>query len=198
MNNSDISGVILAGGRGSRIGGEDKGLIDLDGRPMIAHVIERFAPQVASLLINANRNTERYRAFGYPVVPDLVADFPGPLAGIGAALSRIETPLLAVTPCDAPLLSLDLVARLNHERESRNVDVAVARCNDRPQPVFILMRRALRSSLENYVVGGGSKITSWYRQEQHVEVDFGDDELPFANVNTSADIAAVTARLNPK
>jgi len=193
---SDISGVILAGGRGSRVGGDDKGLIELAGKPMIMHVIERFQPQVSTLLINANRNTERYGEFGYRVIGDIVGDFPGPLAGIGAGLAAIETPFLAVAPCDSPFLPLDLVRRLGEALDQSSTDISVAVCAGQPQPVFILIARHLGRSVSAYLADGGRKITRWYRQESYVEVEFGADESPFANVNTVEDIAAAGTLLD--
>lgn len=195
MDIRDISGVILAGGRGSRVGGTDKGLIDLAGQPMIAHTIERFAPQVSTLFINANRNTDRYVTFGYRVIEDSFGDYPGPLAGIGAGLAASETSFLAVAPCDSPFLPRDLVARLAGPLEQTGADISVALCGGRPQPVFILIARHLGDSISTFLASGGRKITQWYRQESHLEVEFGPDERVFANVNTPEDIVTAGKRL---
>ena len=142
----DITGVILAGGLGRRMGGVDKGLRTLHGRPMVAAVIERFAPQVSELLINANQNIEVYAQFGYRVIPDLIGGFAGPLAGLHAALSAAANPLVATAPCDSPFLPADLVSRLKNALQENQL--AVAKTGDQPHPVFALMKRDVRESLE--------------------------------------------------
>ncbi|MGB9355863.1 MAG: molybdenum cofactor guanylyltransferase MobA, partial [Azonexus sp.] len=138
-----ITGVVLAGGLGRRMGGVDKGLQLLNGRPLVSHVIERLAPQVDELLINANENGERYAAFGHRVVPDQIPDFAGPLAGVHAALSAAAYPLVATAPCDSPFLPADLVFRLFSALTATNANLAVARTFDQPHPVFCLCRRAV-------------------------------------------------------
>jgi molybdopterin-guanine dinucleotide biosynthesis protein A len=195
MRVKPVSGVVLAGGLGTRLAGEDKGLIDIGSRPMIAHVIERFAPQVTDLTINANRNVERYSAFGYPVVADTLAEYPGPLAGIGAALAACREQILACVPCDSPFLPTDLVDRLHEAmvREGSRVSYAVS--GDQPQPVFALLHSDLLESLSDYVADGGRRIMSWYRQIDATPVDFGEDDSAFANINTAADIADAGRRL---
>jgi len=195
MRVKPVSGVVLAGGLGTRLAGEDKGLIDFGSRPMIAHVIERFAPQVTDLTINANRNVERYSAFGYPVVADTIAEYPGPLAGIGAALAACPEQILACVPCDSPFLPTDLVDRLHEAmvREGSRVSYAVS--GDQPQPVFALLHSDLLESLSDYVAEGGRRIMSWYRQIGATPVDFGVDDGAFANINTAADIADAGRRL---
>lgn len=195
MHRDDISGVILAGGRGTRLGGEDKGLVHVADRPMIAYVLERFKPQVGPLFINANRNAARYREFGYPVIEDSAGDFAGPLAGIGAALERCETNYLATAPCDSPFLPEDFVARLAAGLASAKAEIAVAACGGHAEPVFALIATRLAASLSRYLAGGERKIMSWYRQQKLLEIDFGADNSPFTNVNSSADLAAASARL---
>src|SRR3954468_17579708 len=137
----DITGIVLAGGQGSRMGGVDKGLQPFRGRPMVAHVLERLAPQVQAILVNANRNVEAYEALGHRVIADEIAGFAGPLAGFERGLAHASTPLVVTAPCDSPFLPLDLVARLRGALESNVADLAVAKTGDQAHPVFSLMKR---------------------------------------------------------
>jgi len=141
MSDAKISGVLLAGGQGRRMGGVDKGLVELHGRPMAAHVLERLAPQVDELLINANQNAERYAEFGHPVLPDEIGGFAGPLAGLHAALTRAHHPLVVTVPCDSPFLPEDLVARLHDALRGAGADLAVAKTFDTGDPAFCRSRR---------------------------------------------------------
>lgn len=179
-----ITGVILAGGLGRRMGGVDKGLVALCGRPLVAHAIERLAPQVDELIINANQNAERYAAFGYPVFADDIAGFAGPLAGLHAALSRARHALVATAPCDSPFLPADLVARLYRELAAADAQLAVARTFDQPHPVFCLCRRDVLPHLDEFLAGGGRKIDFWYATLKVVEVRFDDEAEAFRNINT--------------
>jgi molybdopterin-guanine dinucleotide biosynthesis protein A len=183
-----ITGVVLAGGLGRRMGGLDKGLQELAGRPMIAWVIERLGPQVDELLINANQNGERYGAFGHRVVPDQVADFAGPLAGLHAAMSVARHPLVATAPCDSPFLPADLVARLQQALTASGASLAVVRTGAQPQPVFSLCRRELLPSLGDYLGKGGRKVARWHDTLTVVEVAFDDQAAAFENINTCADL----------
>lgn len=184
-----ISGVILAGGLGRRMGGVDKGLQLLAGRPLAAQVAERFAPQVDELFINANRNPEAYAALGYRVLPDLVPDFAGPLAGLHAALTAAKHPLLATAPCDSPFMPADLVAQLAAALAESGADIAVARAADRLHPVFCLCRRSLLPDLAAYLADGGRKVQEWQRRHALAVVDFAD-AAAFANLNSPAALAA--------
>lgn len=195
MYSTDISGVILAGGHGSRLGGEDKGLVDVNSRPMISYCIERFAPQVSTLVINANRNLTTYRELGFPVITDQVTDFAGPLAGIAAALSSCKTSYLAIAPCDSPFLPTDLVARLASPLQASQAEVSVAINGGRPQPVFAVIATRLYESLYDYLTNGERKIMTWYRQQTIVEVDFGPDDSPFANINSPDELAVAAKQL---
>jgi molybdopterin-guanine dinucleotide biosynthesis protein A len=186
--NADVTGVVLAGGQGRRMGGVDKGLLELRGRPLAAQVVERLAPQVAMLLINANQNLERYREFGCPVVPDEVPDFAGPLAGLHAALSAAETPLVVTAPCDSPFLPADLVSRLLAALTATGADLAVARTFDQAHPVFCLCRREVLPHLTEFLAGGGRKIDRWYATLKVVEVAFDDEADAFENINTPDDL----------
>jgi len=183
-----ITGVVLAGGMGRRMGGVDKGLLELRGRPLAAWVIERLRPQVDHLIINANQNRERYATFGCPVVADEVPDFAGPLAGLHAALSAAATPLVATAPCDSPFLPADLVSRLFSALTATGSDLAVARTFDQPHPVFCLCRREVLPHLTDYLASGGRKIDRWYATLTVVEVAFDDEADAFENINTPEEL----------
>lgn len=169
------------------MGGNDKGLQVLDGRPLAAWVLERLAPQVASVLISANRNADAYRAFGYPVIADLRSGFAGPLAGIEAGMATCRTEWLATVPCDTPLLPQDLVARLTNAVQTEGAEAAIVAGH----PVFALIRCDLREALAAYLAGGGRKVRDWYASRRTVTVRF-DDEAAFANINTPEELAAVS------
>jgi len=181
--------VVLAGGRGLRMGGIDKGWIELAGRPLIAHVLARFAPQVGEVLISANRNIERYASLGYTVITDDVpGDFSGPLAGLRAALSHARVDLVCSVPCDSPMLPVDLVARLREALQATGAQLAVARTSDRIHPVFALYRRELRSTLDAYLAAGERTVQAWQKRQRSVEVSFDDVPRAFENINTPADL----------
>jgi len=191
---TDVTGIVLAGGQGRRMGGVDKGLVALGGRPMIAHVLERLAPQVGPILINANQNHDRYAAFGAPVVPDAVGGFAGPLAGLHAGMTQATTPLVVTVPCDSPFLPADLVARLAAGMAVNDAQLAVARTFDQPHPVFALVRRDVLPHLAAYLAGGGRKIDFWYATLRVVEVAFDDEVDAFRNINTVDELAANAPR----
>ena len=170
------------------MGEVDKGWIELDGRPLVEHVLSRFAPQVDELLISANRNLERYAALGYPVVPDLLPDFAGPLAGLQAALRHARHEIIATAPCDSPLLPLDLVARLRDALESGAAQIALPRAGGRLHPVFLLCRKAVAPRLDSYLAGGGRKVEAWCAGMQCVEVDFEDRLEAMRNLNAPEDL----------
>jgi molybdopterin-guanine dinucleotide biosynthesis protein A len=177
-----ISGIILAGGLGRRMGGVDKGLQLLHGKPMIEHVLARFAPQVDEIVINANQNLERYGSFGHRVVSDQVSGFAGPLAGLHAGLGAIAHPLAVTVPCDSPFLPFDLVARL--QKSMGDNDLAVAKTGNQAHPVFALVRTSVKANLEAFLAGGGRKIDAWYASLKVVEVSFDDEADAFRNINT--------------
>jgi len=187
--NDKITGILLAGGQGRRMGGVDKGLQLLRGKPMAQHVIERFAPQVDELLINANQNIEQYQALGYRVIPDAIGGFVGPLAGLHRGLSEAAHPLVVTAPCDSPFLPLDLVAKLHAALEQQNAELAVARTGDQPHPVFCLCRKSVLPGLTAFLEGGGRKIDWWYAQLKVADVDFVD-EAAFRNINTREELSA--------
>ncbi len=188
MSKNKITGVILAGGLGRRMGGIDKGLQELRGRPMVAWVVERLAPQVDELLINANQNGERYAEFGHRVVPDQIPDFAGPLAGLHAALSAAAHPLVATAPCDSPFLPADLISRLFSALTATDADLAVARTFDQPHPVFCLCKRDVLPHLTEFLESGGRKIDRWYATLKVVEVAFDDEAEAFENINTREEL----------
>jgi len=185
---SQITGVILAGGQGRRMGGVDKGLQSLNGQPMVEHIIARLRPQVGHLLINANRNPQAYAAFGYPVVADAVPDFAGPLAGLHAALSAAQTPWVTTVPCESPFLPVDLVFRLFSALTAKSAEIAVARTGEQVHPVFCLCRRELLPHLSDYLARGERKFGRWYADLQAVEVPFDDQAQAFENINTREEL----------
>jgi molybdopterin-guanine dinucleotide biosynthesis protein A len=193
MNRRDITGLVQAGGQGRRMGNVDKGFVQLAGRPLVAHVIDRLVPQVATLVINANRSAERYAAFGYPVVADAIGGFAGPLAGLHAGLATAATPFVVTSPCDSPFLPADLVVRLSAAFDARPIDIAVARTFDQPHPVFALVRRSVLPHLAQFLDGGGRKIDAWYASLAVVEVSFDDEADAFRNINTPAELVQSAA-----
>lgn len=179
-----ITGVLLAGGQGSRMGHVDKGLVMLRGRPMAAWVLERLSPQVDEVIVNANQNSDRYAAFGYPVFGDQIGGFAGPLAGLHAALVMARHPLVATAPCDSPFLPTDLVERLHAALIAQSADLAVAHTFEQAHPVFCLCRRTLLPHLTAFLESGGRKIDRWYASLKVVQVRFDDQEDAFRNINT--------------
>lgn len=183
-----ISGLILSGGQGRRMGEADKGLQALAGRPVIARVIARFAPQVSELIISANRNVDAYARFGYRVVGDELGT--GPLAGLHAGLRAARHDLVATAPCDAPALPHDLVDRLLSSLNERQADVAVAATGGLAHPVFVLVRKAALPRLTAFLEAGGRKADAWYTEAAAVTVAFDDEADAFANLNSPADFSA--------
>ncbi len=181
-----VTGIVLAGGQGRRMGTVDKGLQLLHGKPMVAAVLARLAPQVDEILINANQNLETYAQFGHRVVPDAIGGFAGPLAGLHAGLSAASHPLILTVPCDSPFLPPDLFSRLKKELNTN--DVAVAKTGAQPHPVFALVRASVASNLEKFLSGGGRKIDAWYASLKVVEVSFDDEADAFRNINTREEL----------
>ena len=189
-SNVDVTGIVLAGGQGRRMGGVDKGWVELDGTPMVAHVLARLAPQVGDVLINANQNLDRYRALGHPVVPDAVGGFAGPLAGLHAGMMFASRELVVTVPCDSPFLPVDLVQRLRAGLVANDAELAVAKTFDQPHPVFALVRRDVLANLAAFLEGGGRKIDAWYAALRVVEVGFDDEADAFRNINTATELKA--------
>jgi molybdopterin-guanine dinucleotide biosynthesis protein A len=173
------------------MGGVDKGLQPFRGKPMVAHAIERFAPQVGELLINANRNPEAYAQFGHRVIADEIAGFAGPLAGFERGLAHASGALVATVPCDSPFLPLDLVARLRTALEAAGADLAVAKTGEQAHPVFCLMRRGVHASLVGFLARGERKIDRWYGALKITEVSFDDEADAFLNINTRDELASL-------
>ena len=187
----DITGLVLAGGRGSRMGGVDKGLQNFHGVPLALHALLRLGPQVGHVMINANRNLGAYEAFGAPLWPDALPDFAGPLAGFLAGLEQCETPYLVTVPCDSPQFPLDLVQRLAHALEANAAEIAIAATLEdgamRTQPVFCMMKAEVMETLVRFTHEGQRKIDRWTALHRCVEVAF-DDARAFANANTLAEL----------
>ncbi|MCU0943493.1 MAG: molybdenum cofactor guanylyltransferase MobA [Hydrogenophaga sp.] len=203
IHTNEITGVVLAGGRGSRMGGADKGLQNFNGTPLALHTLMRLQLQegglMGDLMVNANRNLAAYEAFGVPVWPDSLSDFAGPLAGFLTGLERAETPYLLTVPCDVPRFPLDLAQRLASAFDDDSTEIAMASAPEedgqlRPQPVFCLIRIDLLESLVAFTQAGGRKIDRWTDQHRTVLVPFnqpGDDPRAFLNTNTLAELHAL-------
>lgn len=192
-----ITGVVLAGGLGRRMSadgrGVDKGLQPFRGRPMVAHVLERLAPQVGRVLVNANRNPDAYRAFGHPVVPDAIEGFAGPLAGLHAGMCAAVTDWVVTAPCDTPFLPPDLVARLADAAQRSGADIAIASAAGREHPVFMLARRTLLPGLEAFLARGERKVDLWYASLRTAIAEFPDEQA-FVNLNTLDELRSSEAR----
>lgn len=182
-----ITGLILAGGRGTRMDNADKGLQPCAGLPMVQQVLQRLQPQVERVAINANRNLDVYGRFGVPIWQDDIPDFAGPLAGLQSGLAHCATPLLVSVPCDSPFLPLDLVARLHAAMTAADAELAVAATDSGPHPVFCLLKTALLADLTAYLQSGGRKVGAWQQTRKTVEVYF-EDEAAFRNINSRADL----------
>jgi molybdopterin-guanine dinucleotide biosynthesis protein A len=203
IHTHEITAIVLSGGRGSRMGGVDKGLQNFHGTPLALHTVLRLQMQegglVGELMINANRNLSAYEAFGAPVWPDTLSDYAGPLAGFMTGLERCETPYLLTVPCDTPLFPFDLAQRLAQAFEDDSTEIAMAAALEedgqlRAQPVFCLMRVELLESLVAFTQAGGRKIDRWTDQHKTVLVPFnlpGDDARAFCNTNTLAELHAL-------
>jgi molybdenum cofactor guanylyltransferase len=187
----NISAVILAGGQGSRMGGQDKGLLAYRGRPLIEHVIDVIAPQVGAMVISANRHPEQYARYGYPVVADCAGqgEYWGPLAGILSALRQVRTEYLLTVPCDTPALPADLVSRLWRAMQQHNAEISVVHDGEFMQPVIALWRCTLSPALQAALEQGMRKTRDWISSRQLVEVDFSSQASTFLNVNTPDDLA---------
>lgn len=193
MTAAGVTGLLLAGGRATRMDGRDKGLIEIAGRPLASHVLGTIRPQVEDVLINANRNLEAYATLGPAVVPDSIDGYLGPLAGVLAGLQRATTPLVAILPCDSPFVPPDFVERMR--AGIGDAEIAVAHDGERRQPVFMLLRTVLASDLEAWLAAGGRKIDAWYTHHRVADVDFSDRPDAFININTPEERDAAEARL---
>jgi len=190
-----ITGVVLAGGAAERMGGGDKGLLPLAGKPLIEHVLDVLKPQVACMLISANRNPAQYERYGLPVIADERIGFQGPLAGIAAAMRAARTPLLLAVPCDSPFLPGDLARRLGAALDTGSADISVASVSGRLQPVFALLRTRLLDSLLEYLERGERKVERWFSEQQAATADFSDVPDAFLNINTPEDLREMETRM---
>ena len=190
MTRPTVTGLILAGGRARRLGGVDKGLVDFAGKPLIEYVIEGLRHQVERLLINANRNADRYRDYGFPVIADDLTNFQGPLAGVATALRRVETDYLLTAPCDGPRLPRDLRERLMTALADSAAKAAVAHDGKRAQYAFALLHRDCGESLSAYLDSGERSIRGWFATLDPAVADFSDKPEAFFNINRPTDLAA--------
>ncbi|MGB5281768.1 MAG: molybdenum cofactor guanylyltransferase MobA [Arenicellales bacterium] len=186
---NNITAVVLAGGRGRRLGGQDKGLVDLDGKPLIEHILELVTPQVSAVIINANRNQQVYADLGHPVISDNMADYQGPLAGFAVALAACNTDYIMTLPCDGPYVPVDLVSRLSAAMIDNDAELAVAYDGQRMQPVYALIPRSLLGSLQEFLDAGDRKIDLWYARHNTALADFSDVIDTFFNINTEDDLS---------
>ncbi len=192
-----ITGVVLAGGQGRRMGGVDKGLTLLQGRPFIEWVLARFSPQVDEVLINANQNLDQYARFGYRVIPDKIGGFAGPLAGLHRGLAEAQHELVATVPCDSPFLPEDLVERLHKGLTAAKAQLAVAKTFTQAHPVFCLCRRDVLGHLSEFLNSGGRKIDAWYATLKVAEVPFDAQAEAFSNINTREELSVFETDAQP-
>lgn len=192
---SDITGVILAGGHAQRMGGVDKGLIELNGKPLVEYAIAALSPHVERLVINANRNLERYLAYGFPVIPDETGDFLGPLAGMLSCLRAADSEYILTVPCDCPLLPSDFAPRMIEALKDSGAALCVAHDGADIQPVFALLSCALADDLHAYLARGERKAETWMLQQHPALANFADQKQIFLNVNTPEDIVTMARQL---
>jgi molybdopterin-guanine dinucleotide biosynthesis protein A len=189
-NGSSISAVILAAGAGRRMGGEDKGLLMLNGRPLIAHVLDRLTPQCEEIFLNTRPNQSAYAAFGYPLIEDTLPGGLGPLAGLLSALEHSHNEYVLSAPCDTPHLPTDLAARLLQSLRQNNADVCTDNDGERFHPVIMLVRRSMRDNLRSYLEEGGRKVHDWFYRNRHCTADFSEQPAAFININTPEQLHA--------
>jgi molybdenum cofactor guanylyltransferase len=196
LDKERITAIILAGGRGRRMGGTDKGLVEFAGQPLVVQVARQIAPQVGMLLVSVNRNQTAYEDLGFRTISDELRDYQGPLAGFASALRAADSEWLMFVPCDAPCPAADMAERLFRAATAGDADIAVAHDGARMQPVHALLNRALRPDLERFLDTGGRKIDLWYARHRVEIVDFGDRQSSFENINTPQQKDAMEAALS--
>ena len=200
IDKQQITGLILAGGKGTRMGSVDKGLQMFRGKPMVEHVLQRLQPQVSKLIINANRHLDVYEALGAPVIPDEILGFAGPLAGLHAGLFHCETPYLVTAPCDSPFLPMNLVDELSEALMAAQADIALAVTGDgatqQRHPVFCLLSTHLKDDLADYLGKGGRKMDAWFAMHRQTEVHFADENA-FVNINSLDELNALIEIKSP-
>lgn len=186
-----ISGIIIAGGLATRMGGIDKGLVLFQQMPLVQHVINRLTSQVDEIIINANREVRQYATLGYSVIEDELTGFIGPLAGFQLGLTHAKHDCVLTVPCDSPLLPLDLAERLRKNLLLQNADVAVAATDGIAHPIFSLCKKNVLPSLNSFIAQGGKKVSAWQKSQSYIEVDFSDSAAGFINLNTLDDLNAL-------
>jgi molybdopterin-guanine dinucleotide biosynthesis protein A len=196
-NGAGVSGLILAGGAGRRMGGVDKGLQLFRGEPLVAWSVRRLAPQVGEILLNVNQNLDRYAAFGLRIVPDRIGNQAGPLAGLHSGLAAAGGEMVAAVPCDCPFFPSDLVSRLLVPLRDQQCDVAFVRTGERTHPVFCVARRRLLSGLEAFLAAGGRKVETWFSTLNAAAVSFDGEADAFVNLNTLEDLQAAESGPDP-
>ncbi len=192
---ASITTVILAGGAARRMGGEDKGLTQLNGQAMISYVIERLVPQSSAITINCNRSQQAYAEFGYPLIEDTISGGLGPLAGVLSALEQSDSDYVLSVPCDTPLLPDDLIERMLQAIKEDDADACTVNDGDRLHPVVLLVKRRVLSGLRDYLSGGGRKVHDWFYSIPHCSADFSDQPEAFVNINTPQQLATLQQRL---
>jgi molybdenum cofactor guanylyltransferase len=190
-----VSAIILAGGRATRMNGMDKGLVPLQNKPLVQHVIERVMPQVDEILLNANREIEQYKTFNLPILQDDNPDFIGPLAGFSLGLKHCKHDYLLTVSCDSPLIPEDLVARLMKALLEKRADIAIAKSGGYNHPVFCLMKKSVLPSLTTYLAQGERKVSTWQKSLNYIEVEFNDCDGAFINLNTFEELEALALKL---
>ncbi len=200
MNNihkhDDVTAIILAGGQARRMDGVDKGLVELNHKAMIEYVIDNIKNQTDWIIINANRNQDIYEQYQYPVIPDDIPDYAGPLSGIASCLKLTLTRFIVTCPCDSPFVPHNLIQRLHNNLEDNQSDISVAHDGERMQPVFSLIKVSLLPSLLDYLSSGERKIDRWFQQHRLSLCDFSDNKDAFININTLEEKAAIEKKLN--
>jgi molybdenum cofactor guanylyltransferase len=195
MATGNITGIILAGGRARRMGGQDKGLIQLARKPMIEYVINAIDPQVDAIIINANRNQADYEKYGFPVVADQIEGYCGPLAGMASGLQAAKTPFVVTVPCDSPLIPDDLVQKLFSTLQDKDAEICTPLSNGRLQPVFTLMKSELLPSMLDFLNNGERKIDKWFEKHRLAIADFSEQPETFININSAEELAAIELKL---
>ena len=198
IESGDVTALVLAGGQARRMGGQDKGLVELQGKPMIQHIVEQISSQCGALVINANRNHEQYEKPGYPVISDELEDYQGPLAGMLAGLKAVQTRWMITLPTDGPFVESNYVEKMTGAIESSGNQIAVAQGQDRLQPVYVLLDRNLAPKLEDYLANGERKIDRWYDTVGYTSVPWPDTSKMFINVNSPDDLDAAESLLDQK
>lgn len=195
--NQEVTAAIIAGGKGERMGGKDKGWLNIHGQPIIERILHSIQPQVQHIVINANRNISAYQQYNYPVVRDPVSDFSGPLAGFSAVMNIAKTDYILTLPCDTPQIPAQLVERMWQGLVSSNANIAVAHDGERIQPMTALIATHLRPSIEAFLAAGDRKVALWCRQQHATLIDFSDQPEMFFNINTEQQLQRINTSNNP-